>query len=170
MEKDEIQQSPGKVKQIQDPKRRGGKWRIALVAALVVATIAAAVFRLSQPGLNEQLRTLARKGVYEEEIRGPRWYVKVAKKYKLPYPILNDKPGLVGKKYDAKTTPHMFIIDRRGRIAYDGAIDNAPNGKLPQGQKYVNYLAQALDELLAGKRVSSPKTKPYGCTVKYPKK
>ncbi len=92
-----------------------------------------------------------------------------AKKYKLPYPILNDKPGKVGKEYGAKTTPHMIIIDSRGRIAYDGAIDNAPNGKIPQGQKYVNYVSEALDAVIANRRVTTAQTKPYGCTVKYPK-
>ena len=92
-----------------------------------------------------------------------------AKKYKLPYPILNDKPGKVGKEYGAKTTPHMIVIDSRGRIAYDGAIDNAPNGKIPQGQKYVNYASEALDAVIANRRVTTAQTKPYGCTVKYPK-
>jgi len=92
-----------------------------------------------------------------------------AKKYKLPFPILNDKPGLVGKKYAAKTTPHMFIIDTNGRIAYDGAIDNAPSGKIKEGKEVINYVDKALAELTSGKLVSTPSTKPYGCTVKYPK-
>jgi len=91
-----------------------------------------------------------------------------AKKYKLPYPILDDRTGKVGKQYDAKTTPHIFIIDAERRIVYDGAIDNAPLGKVPDGEKYVNYVSDALDALVAGKPVSASQTKSYGCTVKYP--
>jgi len=90
-----------------------------------------------------------------------------AKKYKLPYPVLNDIPGKVGKAYGAKTTPHMFVIDKTGAIAYDGAIDNAPMGKVAKDQKYVCYVSDALDALVADKRVTTAQTKPYGCSVKY---
>jgi len=92
-----------------------------------------------------------------------------AKQYKVPFPILDDRPGKVGHAYDAKTTPHMFIIDTNGRIVYEGAIDNAPTGKVAEGQELTNYVDQALAELTAGKKISNPNTKPYGCTVKYPK-
>jgi len=90
-----------------------------------------------------------------------------AAKYKLPYPMLDDRAGKVGHTYDARTTPHIIVISSRGRIVYDGAIDNAPNGQLPTGQQLVNYVDQALSELISGKDISTPKTKPYGCTVKY---
>ena len=83
------------------------------------------------------------------------------KEHNLPYTILDDHTGAVGKTYGAKTTPHMFVIDKVGSIAYQGAIDD-------QASK-VNYVAQALEELLAGKAVSIPQTKPYGCSVKYGK-
>jgi peroxiredoxin len=95
--------------------------------------------------------------------------IEFAKKHKLPYPILDDRPGQVGHAYGAETTPHIFIIDRRGNIVYEGAIDNSPSGKTPAGDKLINYVDQALAELLAGKPVSTAKTKPYGCTVKYPR-
>ena len=88
-------------------------------------------------------------------------------KYKLPYLILDDRPGRAGRAYDAKTTPHMFVIDRRGNIAYEGAIDNSPRGRTPQGQKLINHVDKALAELTAGRAVSIKETKPYGCTVKY---
>lgn len=88
-----------------------------------------------------------------------------AKKYKLPYPILDDRSGKVGRAYGAKTTPHMFIIDTKGSIVYDGAIDNSPLGKKKEG--VINYVDKALAELTAGKVVSTPNTKPYGCSVKY---
>ena len=89
---------------------------------------------------------------------------KFAETEKVPYPILDDHAGTVGKAYGAKTTPHMFVIDKHGRLAYEGAIDNDPSGRK---EKPLNYVDQALTELLAGKGVSVPKTGPYGCSVKY---
>lgn len=92
-----------------------------------------------------------------------------AKKHNLPYSILDDRSGKVGHAYGARTTPHMFVIDTGGNIVYEGAIDNSPRGKTPQGQNLVNYVDKALAELTAGKEISNPETKPYGCTVKYAK-
>jgi peroxiredoxin len=90
-----------------------------------------------------------------------------AESRKVPYPILDDRPGKAGRAYGAVTTPHMFIVDTDGAVAYNGAIDNAPRGKLQAGEQLVNYVDKALAELLAGKPVSESKTKPYGCSVKY---
>mgnify|MGYP000433421122 CR=1 FL=1 len=90
-----------------------------------------------------------------------------AKEFKIPYPILSDFEGDIGHLYGAKTTPHMFIIDPNGILVYDGAIDNAPMGKTDN--KIVNYVDKALDELTNGKKITAPKTEPYGCSVKYPK-
>jgi len=89
---------------------------------------------------------------------------KFAETEKVPYPILDDHAGTVGKAYGAKTSPHMFVIDKHGRLAYEGAIDDDPAGKK---ENPLNYVDQALTELLAGKAVSVPKTEPYGCSVKY---
>lgn len=86
-------------------------------------------------------------------------------KYKLPYPILDDHTGRVGRLYGAKTTPHMFIIDTSGKLVYQGGIDDDPRGAKNGGA--LNYVERALDELLAGKPVSIPQSKPYGCSVKY---
>jgi peroxiredoxin len=97
----------------------------------------------------------------------PEANMAFAKKSKLPYPILNDIPGKVGKAYGAKTTPHVFVVDRTGLIAYDGAIDNAPLGKIAEGEKYINYVSRVLDALLEGEPVTTRQTKPYGCSVKY---
>ena len=91
-----------------------------------------------------------------------------AEKQKLPYPILDDRSGRVGRAYGAKTTPHMYIISPRGRIVYDGAIDNSPLGKTPEGKELTNYADKALGEMITGKMVSTKNTKPYGCSVKYP--
>lgn len=86
--------------------------------------------------------------------------------WKIAYPILNDESGTVGKLYGAKTTPHMFIVDQQGMLVYAGAIDNDAKDEMPKDKK-VNYVTQAIDELMAGKKVSQPETKPYGCSVKY---
>ena len=87
-------------------------------------------------------------------------------KYKLPFVILDDRSGKVGRAYGAETTPHMYIINPRGRIVYEGAIDD--NRRIdPKKKDVVNYVDKALSELTAGKAISMAKTKPYGCTVKY---
>lgn len=91
----------------------------------------------------------------------------VAGKWSIEYPILTDADGSVGKAYGAKSTPHMFIIDKSGTIAYKGAIDNDPDGN--KGADRVNYVDKALGELIGGSSVSQPMTQQYGCGVKYPK-
>jgi len=90
-----------------------------------------------------------------------------AKKHKLPYPILDDRSGKVGRLYGAVTTPHMFVIDK-GTIVYDGAIDNAPLGKPTAGGAKINYVDKVLSELTSGQPVNVPNTPSYGCSVKYP--
>jgi peroxiredoxin len=86
--------------------------------------------------------------------------------YSLPYPILSDASGTVGKMYDAKTTPHMYIIDKAGTLVYAGGIDDDPRG---ESENPTNYVKKALKEVLAGNALSVPESKPYGCSVKYAK-
>lgn len=81
----------------------------------------------------------------------------------IKYPILSDADGATGHAYGAKTTPHMFIVNK-GKLAYMGAIDD--DAKSPK----TNYVSAALDEILAGKAVTTSSTKSYGCSVKYAKK
>lgn len=83
--------------------------------------------------------------------------------------ILKDADGAVGTAYGAKTTPHMFIVDAKGTLAYQGAIDNKPSTKAKDIAGATNWVAQALDEIQAKKPVSVSDTKPYGCSVKYAK-
>ena len=90
---------------------------------------------------------------------------KFAEKYNIIYPILDDSSGKVGKAYGAKTTPHMFIIDTEGKIVYNGAIDDSPLGR--KKKDVTNYVDKALAELTADKEISTSRTKPYGCSVKY---
>ena len=88
-----------------------------------------------------------------------------AEKQQIAYPVLDDHAGTVGKAYGAKSTPHMFVLDAAGNIVYQGAIDNDASGERKEG--VVNYVAQALDAVLAGKPVAIPETRSYGCSVKY---
>ncbi len=89
---------------------------------------------------------------------------KFAEKYGLEYPILDDSSGTVGKLYEAKTTPHMFIINPEGKIVYQGAIDDDP---FAEKDKRLNYVSAALESLLSGKSPEAQLTKSYGCSVKY---
>jgi len=84
-----------------------------------------------------------------------------------PTAKLLDASGEIGKLYDAKTTPHMYVIDADGILAYAGAIDNnsSPNPATVEGAD--NYVVAAVDELIAGKAVTTAQTQPYGCSVKY---
>jgi peroxiredoxin len=88
-----------------------------------------------------------------------------AESQSISYPILNDSSGSTGRAYHATNTPEMYIIGTDGTLLYQGAIDNDPAGE-KTGDK-INYVHQSLDEILAGKSVSTPQTKPYGCSVKY---
>ena len=84
----------------------------------------------------------------------------------LAYPTLLDPDGTVGRLYDARTTPHMFIIDARGMLRYDGAIDDDPRGSKDADQR-VQYVGEALDAILSGENPTMATTRPYGCSVKY---
>jgi peroxiredoxin len=81
--------------------------------------------------------------------------------------ILLDPEGSVGQAYGAKTTPHMYIVGKDGKLAYQGAIDSIASASAKDIPKATNWVAQALDELAAGKEVSVPQTRSYGCSVKY---
>lgn len=81
---------------------------------------------------------------------------------------LLDLDGKVGHLYGAKTTPHMFVIDAKGVLVYKGAIDDRPSTDVADIPGSKNYVAAALDEVLAGIPVSTPYTDSYGCSVKYP--
>ncbi len=80
---------------------------------------------------------------------------------------LKDESGEIGKLYDAKTTPHMFVIDKDGILAYAGAIDSDSSFKSSSIESADNYVTAALASLKAGEPVKVASTKPYGCSVKY---
>jgi len=85
----------------------------------------------------------------------------------VPTAALLDPTGKLGHLYDAKTSPHMFIIDPSGKLIYDGAIDDQPTPDPASVAGATNYVSQALTEAMAGKPVSVPTSRPYGCSVKY---
>jgi peroxiredoxin len=80
---------------------------------------------------------------------------------------LMDNDGTVGHAYSAKTTPHLYVIDAKGVLRYDGAIDDDAGGK--KGDGATNYAVAAVKAIVDGKEVSPATTKPYGCSVKYAK-
>jgi len=81
--------------------------------------------------------------------------------------VLLDPEGKAGRAFGAKNTPHMVVINPEGKIAYEGAIDSKASPNPADIPSSTNYVKAALDESLAGKSVSTPQTKPYGCSVKY---
>jgi peroxiredoxin len=89
--------------------------------------------------------------------------------WKMGHPVLLDEAGTVGKAYGATNTPHLFVVDAAGKLAYRGAVDNSPDGEraAPQGGSLVEYAAAAVDDLRAGRPVKVSSTKAYGCGVKY---
>lgn len=88
-------------------------------------------------------------------------------KHAAPTAAILDPSGQIGRLYEAKTTPHMFVIDPNGKLIYQGAIDDAPSTDPSTINAAHNYVSQALTEAMAGRSVTTPVTRPYGCSVKY---
>ncbi len=84
-----------------------------------------------------------------------------------PTAVLLDPSGTIGRLYDAVTTPHMYIVDSDGTLAYMGAIDSIRSWDEADVPKATNYVKQALGQLAAGQPVKPRGTRPYGCSVKY---
>jgi peroxiredoxin len=91
----------------------------------------------------------------------------LAKSGAAPTAVLLDAAGTLGHLYDAKTTPHMFVINPQGILIYDGAIDDRPTTDTADVAGAKNYVSLALEEAMAGKAVSVSTSRPYGCGVKY---
>ena len=81
--------------------------------------------------------------------------------------VLLDPKGTVGRAYEAKTTPHMYIVDKTGKLVYMGGIDDRASSDPASLKGAKNYVAAALADVKAGRAVAQPVTKPYGCSVKY---
>lgn len=87
----------------------------------------------------------------------------------IEHDVLLDESGETGRSYGATNTPQLFVINQEGVLEYAGAVDNSPDGEAgsPEGGTLIKYMEEAVEEVLAGKPVSRPETKPYGCSVKY---
>ncbi|MFZ5781958.1 MAG: thioredoxin family protein [Pseudomonadota bacterium] len=86
-----------------------------------------------------------------------------------PAAVLLDPQSKIAKAYGATVTPHMYIIDANGVLVYKGGIDSIPSADVSDIPKAKQYVRVALDELAAGKPISDSSTRPYGCSLKYPK-
>lgn len=81
--------------------------------------------------------------------------------------VLLDPSGEVGRLYDARTTPHMFVIDTEGRVVYNGAIDDTPTADQADLATAQSYVVPAIAAALEGRAADPATTQPYGCSVKY---
>jgi peroxiredoxin len=84
-----------------------------------------------------------------------------------PTAVLLDESGDMGRAFDARVTPHMYIIDADGILVYMGGIDSNPSRHSADIAEATQYVMVALEEMAAGQPISNPVTRPYGCTVKY---
>jgi peroxiredoxin len=84
-----------------------------------------------------------------------------------PTAVVLDPDGAVGHLYDARTTPHMFIVNGEGALVYMGGIDDKATTDIEDIKTAKNYVRAALDDLAAGAPVENTVTRPYGCSVKY---
>ncbi len=103
----------------------------------------------------------------EGNVTPAEWNKAIASEKAAPTAFLIDENGTTGKSYDAKTTPHMFVIDASGNLVYKGAIDDKRSTKVADIKGAKNYVDAALTEITSGKKVSTPITQSYGCSVKY---
>lgn len=91
----------------------------------------------------------------------------IAAKGAAPTAFLLDPTGAAGKAWGAKTTPHMYIVDKAGQLVYQGGIDDKPTANVADIAGATNYVKAALADLKAGRPVKVAFSKPYGCSVKY---
>ena len=91
----------------------------------------------------------------------------MTKMHASPTAALLDPEGNLGRLYNAKTTPHMYVIDPQGKLIYSGAIDNRPTPDREDIKDADNYVSGALSAAMSGKPVANSYTRAYGCSVKY---
>jgi peroxiredoxin len=102
-----------------------------------------------------------------EEGSDPKQNREFAVARSLRTPILLDPSGAVGRAYGARSTPHMFVINERGLLVYQGALDNAPKGRVESLALKSNYVDMAIADIRSGHGVIKDSTRPYGCEIKY---
>ena len=84
-----------------------------------------------------------------------------------PEALLMDSAGSVGRAYGAVVTPHMFIVGPKGDLVYSGAISDNPTMSAKEARASRNHVRAALDDLAAGRKIATPSTRPFGCTIAY---
>lgn len=84
-----------------------------------------------------------------------------------PTAVVLDPSGDLGHLYDAKTTPHMYIIDPEGQLVYNGGIDSIASSSRSDVPRATQYVLNAYSDMKKGKKIANPVTRPYGCSVKY---
>ena len=135
-------------------------------------------FHEVEPGKGDKVKQVKTHKVYytwfEAGEPGTQGYVNPAEANRdterrgaAPTAVLLDPAGTLGHLYGAQATPHMYVIDPQGQLVYMGAIDNVPSIDPSDVARAKNYVAVAIEEVKAGKRVTVPVTKAYGCSVKY---
>ncbi len=100
-------------------------------------------------------------------VKGPEADAYVAEHRAHPTEVLLDPTGVLGHLYEAKTTPHMYVINPDGVLIYNGAIDDKPTTDQADLAAATNYVSAALKAGMAGKPVTTATSRPYGCSVKY---
>lgn len=91
----------------------------------------------------------------------------LSREHAAPTAVVLDPRGSIGHQYEAKTTPHMFVIDPSGKLIYEGAIDDHPTSDASDIKQSKNYVSEALSEAMAGQPIAQAYTRSYGCSVKY---
>jgi hypothetical protein len=81
--------------------------------------------------------------------------------------VLDDTEAATARAYGAKTTPHMFVIDPKGVLIYQGALDDRPEPDTTASARGRNFVSEALREAMAGRPVETPVTTTFGCGVNY---
>lgn len=98
---------------------------------------------------------------------GPRAIALNAERGAVPSKTVLDPEGKIGRLYGAQVTPHMYIVDAKGMLAYKGGIDSIASSRAEDLPRAVNYVREALEAMAIGKNVPNPSTRPYGCTIHY---
>jgi peroxiredoxin len=100
-------------------------------------------------------------------VNGPAADALTRSRGAVPTAVLLDPSGTVGRLYGAKTTPHMYVIDKNGALQYMGGIDSIATADVSDIAKAEPYLREAMLEVVQGRPVAHSVTKPYGCSIKY---
>jgi peroxiredoxin len=130
--------------------------------------------------MQTQQREAAAKGVVwltsassatgeEGYVTAPQANELTKKRDAAPAAVLLDPQSNIARAYGATVTPHMYIIDGNGILVYKGGIDSIPSSDVADIPKAKQYVRIGLGEVLAGKPVSDSSTRPYGCSLKYPR-